>query len=194
MLLSFQASKRAGNVFHSITKRADYDQLTGLLNRASYREVVESHLSRETLAVQHVFLMLDMDNFKLVNDRLGHQAGDEALHKVAKAFRDIFDKEAVLGRVGGDEFSIYLSYAGTTYDRARTDIERKLDQLFERFATDISSQYEECRLALSVGGYQTWQRMDLTYEEMYQNADKALYVSKRSGKHQYNWYEDGEKL
>ena len=194
MFLSFQASKRAGNVFHSITKRADYDQLTGLLNKASYQEVVESHLSRETLAVQHVFLMLDMDNFKLVNDRLGHQAGDEALHKVAKAFRDIFDKEAVLGRVGGDEFSIYLSYAGTTYDRARTDVERKLDQLFERFATDISSQYEECRLALSVGGYQTWQRMDLTYEEMYQNADKALYVSKRSGKHQYNWYEDGEKL
>ena len=116
------------------------------------------------------------------------------MHKVAKAFRDIFDKEAVLGRVGGDEFSIYLSYAGTTYDRARTDVERKLDQLFERFATDISSQYGECRLALSVGGYQTWQRMDLTYEEMYQNADKALYVSKRSGKHQYNWYEDGEKL
>lgn len=194
IILSVQVSKRAGHVFHSITKRADYDQLTGLLNKASYQELVESNLARAALDVQHVFLMLDMDNFKLVNDRLGHQSGDEVLHKVAEVFRDIFDKEAVLGRVGGDEFSIYIPYVGMAYEEARSDVERKLDQVFEQFATDISPQYKDCQLALSAGGYQSWQRMALTYEEMYQSADKALYVSKRNGKHQYNWYEDGEKL
>ncbi len=194
IIVSFQVSKRTDHIFTYITKRADYDQLTQLLNKTSYRELVEVNLTKAALDVQHVFVMLDMDNFKLVNDMLGHQSGDEVLHKVAEVFREIFDNNAVIGRVGGDEFSIYIPYAKMTPETARADVEKKLQHLFERFATDISSNYKDCKLALSAGVYQTWQRMALTYEEMYQNADKALYVSKRNGKNQYNWYEDGEKL
>lgn len=194
IILSFRVSKRTDHVLEYITKRADYDQLTQLLNKASYRELVELNIAKAAKGVQHIFLMLDMDNFKLVNDTLGHQAGDEVLRKVSAIFRELFDKNAVIGRVGGDEFSIYIAYKDRTYDEVKQDIETKLEQLFDRFESDIAADYKECRLALSAGIYQTWQRMALTYEEMYQDADKALYVSKRNGKHQYNWYENGEEL
>ena len=83
------------------------DALTGIYNRHGFDEQVEQYM-RQNPQKHCVVAMLDIDDFKLVNDMYGHAAGDGALQKLAESMKQYFSKDAILGRNGGDEFSIFM--------------------------------------------------------------------------------------
>ena len=83
------------------------DALTGIYNRHGFDEQVEQYM-RQNPQNHCVVAMLDIDDFKLVNDMYGHAAGDGALQKLAESMKQYFSKDAILGRNGGDEFSIFM--------------------------------------------------------------------------------------
>ncbi len=108
-------------VFHDITRQqtervilehqANHDPLTGLLNRREFERRLERAVetAREQYK-EHMLLYLDLDNFKEVNDAVGHQAGDELLKRVAKGMSDIMRERDTLARIGGDEFAVLLEH------------------------------------------------------------------------------------
>lgn len=135
-------------------------------------------------------IMMDMDNFKKVNDTLGHNAGDYVLQHSAELFSDVFSEYAVVGRMGGDEFTVYLERTDETIEQVRTMVEQDIQRLFELFRQAFCETYRECDLSLSAGAYISVKRTELNCNEMYKKADKALYISKENGKNQLNWYEE----
>lgn len=181
---------RSGGVLYDIKNKADYDQLTQVLNRNSLLELVDRNISQSAQDTIHVLIMMDMDNFKKVNDTLGHNAGDHVLKHSAKLFSDIFSEYAVVGRMGGDEFTIYMERTDETVEQVMARVEQDIQRLFDRFQQAFHEKYRECDLSLSAGAYISVKRPELNCNEMYKKADKALYISKENGKNQLNWYEE----
>lgn len=175
-----------------LKQKAEYDQLTGLMNKASFGEVVGSCLEEKSETVTHVFIMIDMDNFKKVNDTLGHGEGDVVLSKTAELFTKMLGADSVIGRVGGDEFAVYRKFTGWTLESVRKKMEFELRLLAEDFTRTISKQYTECNLSLSAGVYIVDGENSSDYESMMKKADTALYKSKRNGKSQYSWFVENQ--
>lgn len=155
------------------------DPLTGLLNRYGFDRKVNAYMKyypKEICAAA----MLDIDEFKLVNDRYGHEVGDEVLVQLAKDMREVFGKEAILGRNGGDEFVVFLPH--TTPEAA--------DNAFQ----DFSMKRKSCEFNGKAYGYTTSIGYTLTshhkktLRELLHLADIALYSVKLEGKNNYVLY------
>ena len=175
-------------VLEELKQKAEYDQLTGLMNKASFGEVVRSHLESKSDKVVHVFVMMDMDNFKNVNDTLGHGEGDTVLSRSAELFTRMLGADSVIGRVGGDEFAVYRQFTGWTLDNVRKKMEFELKLLNEDFDINVARKYSTCKLSLSAGVYAVDGEDISDYDSMMKKADAALYSSKRNGKGQYSWF------
>lgn len=175
-------------VIEELKKKAEYDQLTGLMNKVSFGEVVGTYLESKTETVIHVVVMMDMDNFKKVNDTLGHGEGDVVLAKSAKLFTRMLGADSVIGRVGGDEFAVYRQFTGWTLDNVRKKVDFELKLLNENFDINVAEKYPDCKLSLSAGVYAVYGENADDYDSMMKKADIALYNSKRNGKGQYSWF------
>lgn len=156
--------------------RAFHDELTGLANRALFYDRTEHALARGSRDGSDVaVLFVDLDDFKPVNDRLGHAAGDQLLQLVAKRLSVSVRAADTVARLGGDEFGILLE--GADRDFAVQAAERVLAALETRF--DLPS--EALRVSASVGVAVT--RDDVReVEDLLRAADRAMYDAKRSGK------------
>ena len=86
-------------VLSQIRQKADYDQLTNVLNKQSFRDLVDTKLAHAGEGTKHICMMLDMDNFKLVNDTYGHQEGDKFLKKSVVIFRETLGTQAILSLI-----------------------------------------------------------------------------------------------
>ena len=163
-----------------------------VLNKQSFRDLVDTKLAHAGEGTKHICMMLDMDNFKLVNDTYGHQEGDKFLKKSVVIFRETLGTQAIIGRMGGDEFAVYIPFEHEEETVIREEVARRLDALLDAFHKQFDTHYESCKVSLSAGICLriTVDGIKLGFEESYQMADRALYVSKENGKHQYNWYED----
>lgn len=179
-------------VLSQIRQKADYDQLTNVLNKQSFRDLIDTKLGHAGEGTKHICMMLDMDNFKMVNDTYGHQEGDKFLKKSVAIFRETLGTQAIIGRMGGDEFAVYIPYEYEEETVIREEVARRLDALLAAFHKQFDTQYESCKVSLSAGICLiiAGDGIKLGFEGAYQMADRALYVSKENGKHQYNWYED----
>ena len=153
---------------------ASVDELTGLSNRRAFRE-----LSAKSLAVCRqlqkpaCLLYMDLDQFKSVNDRQGHEAGDEVLREFGALLLDVFRESDVLGRVGGDEFCVLLT--GTSAEEWKTPIER-LAQSVEGHNRATS---REVPLAYSMGVASFDPDAPISLVELVDRADAAMYRDKR---------------
>lgn len=160
------------------------DALTGLYNRYYAELHVEEmlHANRDG-----VMLMLDMDNFKLINDVYGHIIGDRALKTFADALRICAGEEDMVCRLGGDEFMMFVP------DIATMD---EAEQMAERYLKIISEQMETLNLgrpiASSIGIAFTQPNDD--FLSLYSKADKAMYFIKRNGKNSFHIYEKEESV
>lgn len=150
-----------------LTHASRTDALTGLLNRRGFEETVESSPSG-------VLLIIDIDHFKHVNDRYGHNAGDEVLRSMATHLRRNTRADDIIGRLGGEEFAIFLSNVDSMH----------VDQIGERICRGFVVYNENVpapiSVTMSVGA--AFSAMARTPSEIYLNADQALYQSKRSGR------------
>ena len=158
-----------------IAYMAHYDGLTGLPNRMTMHEHLEKRLRMPPKkGVARAVLWLDLDNFKWVNDTLGHQAGDELLQKVSLRLNDLCNEDDIVARIGGDEFAVIV-------ERPETDLNAFLDKTVET----LSRQYEvwgsmvNCSASV---GVRLFDAFSTDANLLLKHADLALYQAKKVGK------------
>ncbi len=149
---------------------AEYDALTGILNRRAFNEIcTSSEKQQQNIAL----LLIDIDDFKKVNDTFGHISGDKALRIVAGLLNETFRKDDYVARIGGDEFAaILIDFKPEGISiilKKLNEINEKLSNLKEEFNPMSIS----CGISVSCKGYS---------QELYNQADKALYFVKNHGK------------
>lgn len=166
----------------AISNVAKCDGLTGLYNRMTFDNVVGEFLEKRPAGIEGALFLIDMDNFKSVNDTLGHLSGDEALKLLAGIMRIVFPG-CYLGRYGGDEFIAF--HTGTD---SVEELKPFAEALCEKMNTFIENDGKKVPLSVSVGIATTNGIRD--YSELYMKADKALYFSKENGRNQYKFESD----
>jgi diguanylate cyclase (GGDEF)-like protein len=158
--------------------QAFHDILTGLPNRALFTERVESALQRDGTAA---VLFLDLDDFKGINDTLGHAVGDEVLTEVANRVRRSIRSGDIAARLGGDEFAVLLESAD---ERATEAVATALLEAMQR---PFFLHGRETRVHTSIGIAPALSAT--TADELLRNADVAMYSAKAAGKHCFSHYE-----
>ena len=176
MLLGKDINKSKQEEIKIITA-AKYDQMTMLFNRETAMDSIKKIIIHEENK-SHALFMLDIDNFKTLNDTLGHQAGDMFLINLAKDLKKSFRDSDIIGRIGGDEFFIFVQ---NLYDRQQ--IEKKAEAILE-IIRKAAQNYESINIGGSVGG-SLYPKHGNTLDELYTKADEALYEAKRAGKNRY---------
>jgi diguanylate cyclase (GGDEF)-like protein len=159
---------------------ATHDSLTGLINRRFFEEKALQEILRIKRYGEGscLFLLLDIDNFKCINDKYGHPAGDKVLQSVASILKTQLREIDIVSRIGGEEFAIILvnldAKAGEIVaETLRNSIEKEI----------ITIDGQEINITVSIGITFIDNSID-SYEEVYAYADKALYVAKAKGKNQ----------
>ena len=102
------AVRRQDPLLEELQRRASRDALSGLLNRATMEQSIRERLQAMTPEERCALFIVDLDNFKQVNDTLGHRAGDEAIRQAGRILSGIFRASDIVGRLGGDEFAVFL--------------------------------------------------------------------------------------
>lgn len=158
---------------------ARMDKMTMLLNRETTMSEIRKILAEEP-DKQHALFMVDVDDFKALNDQLGHQTGDEFLILLASEMKKCFRKIDVVGRIGGDEFFVLMRNVTEI-----SQVEHKARELLET-GNKVCEKYEEVSLSVSIG-ISLFPQHGQTLEDLYGAADVALYQSKRRGKKQFGF-------
>jgi len=168
-----------------LTHQAFHDAVTGLANRALFAERVRHAIIRSRRD-QHgcAVLFLDLDDFKEINDSLGHAAGDEVLIEVARRLDGSIRGADTAARFGGDEFAILLEDVGASRQAADT-----AQRVVEALSVPLRAGHKEISLRCSVGISVAGPDGDATAEEMIRDADAAMYIAKRDGKGGYRLFE-----
>lgn len=180
LIKDIDASKREALTLHELSQQ---DCLTGLLNRAAAIRAIRHILTNSK--GHHILIMLDIDQFKQLNDNYGHQFGDKALHRAASRLKSALRRDDIFGRLGGDEFIILLkdvSYSMDLYSR------------LENLCSLIGSALEpEVHISGSLGTA-AYPEDGVIFEDLYKKADIALYHAKKHGRNQYSVYESGMSM
>lgn len=158
-------------------KMAARDGLTGLLNRSTFEKKVAEY-ARETPGEEAIFIMLDIDNFKEINDSLGHIRGDEALQTLSTILNKKFRSDDLIGRMGGDEFAILVK-AGFDEKELCT----RMEAICQKLNFTVGSMHATCSL-----GVCTFPKDGNSFEQLYHHGDEALLLAKAKGKNQYQLY------
>lgn len=160
-----------------LIKAAKLDSMTMLFNHETTMELITQVLRNED-DMQHALFMLDIDNFKALNDTLGHQAGDRFLIELARKLKSHFRESDIVGRVGGDEF---LALMRNVSDHAQ--IERKAKDVLE-IIQSVAANYLQVELSGSIG-ISIFPDDGSNLDKLYEKSDEALYEAKRSGKNKF---------
>lgn len=165
-----------------LKQKAQLDPLTKLLNKAESQHQIDHFLQNEPRE-PGVLFMIDIDNFKDINDNLGHQLGDTVLKQISSSIKSIFPETNMIGRIGGDEFVVYLPHTNDqlTYNKAE-----HLTQILHLSYFGSVSKYE---ISGSIG-IARYPEHGNTFHDLYRYADIALYNAKKSGKNQFIIYND----
>ncbi|NLL36174.1 MAG: sensor domain-containing diguanylate cyclase [Fretibacterium sp.] len=169
---------------NNLAEKAGRDVLTGLLNREGGVRHINNRI-RESEFSKGAFILLDVDNFKSVNDTLGHPKGDEVLIETATILKGLCRSMDILCRLGGDEFLIFFSYDKDS-DFALKKAE-SIRQALERTVTD-GSKSVDISSSIGISFFLEGQK---NFEKLYKEADIALYESKERGKNTVTVYEQG---
>jgi diguanylate cyclase (GGDEF)-like protein/PAS domain S-box-containing protein len=159
---------------------ADHDALTGLLNRRAFARELASHAGLASrYGPEGTVLMIDLDQFKYVNDTNGHQAGDELIVRLGELLSDRLRTSDVLARLGGDEFAVLLPKADM--DTAELVAQSILETLRDN-AISIAGTRRKITASIGIASFE--QGADLNGEDALINADLALYDAKAAGRDQ----------
>jgi diguanylate cyclase len=172
---------RNSTLTEQLRHQAYHDPLTGLGNRALFTDRLEDVLAGRVRArITPTVLYLDLDDFKLINDTLGHDAGDELLRAVADRLRSCFPDADTIARLGGDEFAVLLKHT----DDAAGDARRMLEVLRPAFAIGSHSVAVTASIGTAaLDGTPT------SPEDLRKNVDLAMYAAKARGKNAYAVFE-----
>ena len=182
---SKRLSKRLFTARNAAQREATRDALTGLVNRRSLDEYLASTHKRPAL-LPFAFLLIDLDYFKQVNDRLGHLAGDEVLRVVSKRLQSNTRSNDVVARVGGDEFAIVLSGL-----KREADVTERAERIIEHICQPIKFGEMQTGVGASIGARIVSEPMDQT--TLIKDVDAMLYTAKKKGRGQVCFWEGALK-
>ena len=158
------------------------DKLTGLKNIHYVKETVNALI--ENGQTKGIFIIFDLDNFKRVNDTIGHPEGDKLLQKFASCLKANFRNNDIIARLGGDEFVVFM------IGNCSENLQQKLDTFLQYVRKELHEYYVQFHLSVSIGVSSTSSTC-ADYKSLYRNADFALYIAKQNGKDCYYMNPDG---
>lgn len=165
-----------------LTRTAQIDELTGIYNRRAglnkIKEIIDQKDGRK-----HALAFIDVDNFKSVNDTLGHSAGDRLLAIMAEVFRNHFQNKDIVCRIGGDEFVALM------VDVNQEEIPDTVQSLLDKVKTATEKEGYQVSVTLSIGIALMPEDAD-NFTDLYDKADRALYKIKNNSKNSYLLYQD----
>ena len=167
-----------------ILEKAERDPLTGLFNREGIRNVWHRYKQTENNS-PYMISILDFDNFKEVNDSLGHAGGDEALKLLAKEMQDVFGTSGITARFGGDEFIVYMPFVENVQQ-----VKKRMQTLAERMDRTLEYKENTAKLSICFGAVLAEEKEDI--KDALKRADEILYELKKTGKNNWKLKEDKE--
>jgi diguanylate cyclase (GGDEF)-like protein len=180
---SKETASRLQSMFAEIQLLAYYDSLTGLPNRVYFNQQLQAYLEEASgLGHTAAVLFIDLDRFKMVNDTFGHADGDLLLKAAVERIQGCLGQDAILSRMGGDEFIALLPYM--TRERSK-EIAQSVLKAF-KIPMSISDQELYTTLSIGISIFPTDGKSDL---ELIKNADQAMYMVKKAGRNGYSFYE-----
>jgi len=153
--------------------RSQVDGLSKVLNSTAVKEAISKEIEEREGDNLHFFFLIDIDDFKEINDTYGHLVGDQVLSLLGRNLRTLFSNQGIVGRIGGDEFCVYLPNATTTEEAVLK---------YEALAEKMESNVGGLKATLSAG--LTKVNRDESFEEFFKRADASLYKAKQNGKNQ----------
>lgn len=162
--------------------KAQMDSLTRVYNSGASRRLIADRLNTKPDEDLDAFLVLDIDHFKQVNDSLGHQMGDKALKILAHSLKATVRSSDLVGRLGGDEFCVYLHHV-PSYEF----VSRLCQRINNAITEAASANGLNCTLTVSIGGAMVHAQDDM--DAIYARADKGLYDAKHKGRNTFSIFE-----
>lgn len=175
MLNNIDEQQRA---LQDLKDKADRDGLTSLLNKGAAIREIQEYLRRKPGNEIAAMLVIDVDDFKQVNDKCGHLFGDSILSNVSKELKSYFRKEDVVARFGGDEFLIFMKNV-----RNRLNVEKRADEILKAFHS-MGNENEQLGISCSIG-VSFCPDDGTTYDELFRKSDFALYHAKSKSKNSF---------
>lgn len=160
--------------------KSELDMMTGIYNKVTTERLSQMMLEKYKNQM-HAIMVVDVDNFKMVNDLEGHQVGDHTLRIIADALSSRFRQFDIVGRIGGDEFFVLMT------DLPTAEIARKKAQEIIRLMKYKPNLTLPANVSVSIG-LAISNREGLDYKELFRRADEALYISKENGRARYTEY------
>ena len=171
---------------NELLDKADTDQLTGLKNKLATEREIKEYIGDHPDTLGMLFVV-DIDNFKKINDTMGHAFGDEVLRELGRNIGINFRVSDIIGRSGGDEFMIFLKNLKEEQNTLREA--QKLIYFFRHFQV---GDYVKYSVTASIGAA-VFPTNGADFESLYKAADAAVYKSKRRGKNQLSFYDDRDR-
>lgn len=186
--------ERAVHEHYEVLKRtrmleilSEIDDLTGVYNRRTLEKKVLEHLAEKNKNRYYAILVIDVDHFKFVNDSEGHLLGDKLLRKMGALLKDTFRENSTIGRIGGDEFVVFIDQLGSDVTAAKKNITRILDA-FQNRVRKVKLSDKQSKLSVSIGVALLKDRKK-SFKYLYHIADTALYEAKNEGRNCYVCHE-----
>lgn len=163
-----------------LRSQREQDGMTGLLNRETFITCVSDVLQSQGASKRHALVILDIDQFKHINDTYGHPFGDLVIRETARLLKGFLRKSDICGRIGGDEFMVFLNDIGEF-----SDVTPRMEMLLQLLQRTYPGK---CEISCSMG-VTFFPRDGREFQILYQNADTALYEAKHAGRGNYKIYQ-----
>lgn len=185
ILLNIDEEKKESSALQA---KAECDSLTKLLNKATSKKQAEDYLNSFPNGAYCALMIIDLDDFKQVNDRYGHMFGDKVLLKASEAIKKSFRSRDLVARIGGDEFMVLMK---DIYNRNL--IEERCEQMLASFQTLLVGEEINHTTSCSIGVALS-PHHGTTFDELFKCADEAMYDAKKQGKNHYAIYDPGSNI
>ncbi len=170
-----------------LEKKAQTDLLTGCYNKVTTEALIDKCIQEESEG-NHALYIIDIDDFKAINDNLGHQFGDKVLQDVSANLKKCFRSYDIIGRLGGDEFVVFMNQS-----KSLEVIDLCAQRISNAFKNTYSGEKGDYKISGSIG-IAICGPDGRSYQELYKAADRALYVSKEKGKDCYSFASESAKV
>ncbi|MBS7007735.1 diguanylate cyclase domain-containing protein [Anaerostipes sp.] len=176
IMTDIDAEKKASQ---ALEEKASRDELTGLYNRSTARNEIDHYLENRKPEEMAAMMIIDVDDFKQINDRYGHMFGDAVLQETASVLTKLLRKEDIISRIGGDEFLIFMK------DIRKIEIlKNRAEKIRDSFQSMFRQDMTPCEFSSSIG-IACCPRDGTNFEELFRRSDLALYHTKSKGKNGY---------
>ena len=170
-----------------LTKQATHDQLTGIKNRFFFEKELKQALKDETKNTYNLFL-INLDQFKLINDAAGHQAGDEVLQMIAKSYGDVTPKNSLFARMDGDSFMLLIP--NSSKEDGISFLEKSIETLSDFRFTSNGESYS---ISASIG-FVHFKPFEYTHTELLKAATHALLIAKEKGRNKSHIFNPDDNI